>query len=259
MFRRHAPCPAAGDGAVSGLRYRSEGITHPGAVRTHNEDAFVERTDIGLWAVADGAGGHEAGELASTMLVEALGSIPAGLSASELLAQVRLRVTATHSALRTEAARRGPRTTIASTLVVLLARDNHFACLWAGDSRIYLLRDGALHQLTRDHSLVQELVDSGMLRPEEAEGHPRANVITRAIGADDAPPELDKVSDRALPGDRFLLCCDGLNKTLPEPELAALLGAGATPAASLVEAALRRRATDNVTAVVVEAVAGSGP
>ena len=238
---------------MSGLRYRSEGITHPGAVRTHNEDAFVERTDIGLWAVADGAGGHEAGELASTMLVEALGSIPAGLSAPELLAQVRLRITATHTALRTEAARRGPRTTIASTLVVLLARDNHFACLWAGDSRIYLLRDGALHQLTRDHSLVQELVDNGMLRPEEAEGHPRANIITRAIGAEDVPPELDKVSDRALPGDRFLLCSDGLTKTLPQEDIVALLAAGAAPAAALVEAALQRRATDNVTAITVEA------
>jgi serine/threonine protein phosphatase PrpC len=240
---------------MTGLRFRSEAVTHPGAVRTHNEDAFLERPDIGLWAVADGAGGHEAGEVASAMLVEALSTIPAGLSAAELLAQVRLRIAATHAALRAEAARRGPSTVIASTLVVLLARGQHFACLWAGDSRIYMLRDGALHQLTRDHSLVQELVDSGMLRPEEAEGHPRANVITRAIGADDAPPELDKVSDRALPGDRFLLCCDGLNKTLPEHELAALLGAGATPASALVEEAVRQHATDNVTAVVVEAIA----
>jgi serine/threonine protein phosphatase PrpC len=243
---------------MTGLCFRSEAVTHPGAVRTHNEDAFVERPDIGLWAVADGAGGHEAGEVASAMLVEALGNIPAGLSAAELLAQVRLRITATHAALRAEAARRGPRTTIASTLVVLLARDQHFACLWAGDSRIYLLRDGALHQLTRDHSLVQELVDSGMLRPEQAEGHPRANVITRAIGADDAPPELDKVSDRALPGDRFLLCSDGLTKTLPEHELAALLGANHAPAAALVEAAVRQHATDNVTAVAVKAMVDPG-
>jgi serine/threonine protein phosphatase Stp1 len=241
---------------MSGLCFRSEAVTHPGAVRTHNEDAFLERPDIGLWAVADGAGGHEAGEVASTMLVEALGSIPAGLSAAELLAQVRLRIAATHTALRAEAARRGPRAVIASTLVVLLARGDHFACLWAGDSRIYLLRGGALQQLTHDHSLVQELVDSGMLRPEEAEGHPRANVITRAIGADDEPPELDKVSDRALPGDRFLLCCDGLNKTLPDRALASILGGSDAPAVELVEAALRQRATDNVTAIVVEAVAG---
>ena len=240
---------------MTGLGFRSAGVTHPGAVRASNQDAFVERPDIGLWAVADGAGGHQAGELASALLVEALGSIPAGLSAAEMLAQVRLRVTATHVALRAEAARRGPHTTIASTLVVLLARDRHFACLWAGDSRIYLLRDGVLQQLTRDHRLVQELVDSGMLRPDEAEAHPRANVITRAIGADDTPPELDKVSDRALPGDRFLLCSDGLSKTVPERELAALLGEDHAPAAALLQAALNRHATDNVTAVIIEAVA----
>ncbi len=239
---------------MTAILFRSQAVTHPGAVRSHNEDAFVERPDIGLWAVADGAGGHEAGEVASAMIADALGSIPAGLSAAELLAQVRLRITATHSALRAAAARRGPHATIASTLVVLLARGGHFACLWAGDSRIYLLRDGALRQLTRDHSLVQELVDSGMLRPEEAEGHPRANVITRAIGAEDAPPELDKISDRALPGDRFLLCSDGLNKTLSDAELAGLLAADSTPAAGLIAAALQRRATDNVTAIAVEAV-----
>lgn len=238
---------------MTSLCFRSAGVTHQGAVRSHNEDAFIERPDIGLWAVADGAGGHEAGEVASAMLVAALGTIPAGLSAAELLAQVRLLSTETHVALRAEAARRGAHTTIASTLVVLLARGDHFACLWAGDSRIYLWRGGVLHQLTRDHSLVQELVDSGMLRPEEAEGHPRANVITRAIGAEDTTPELDKVSDRALPGDRFLLCSDGLTKTLPHEEMAALLGAGANPAAALVAAALQRRATDNVTAITVEA------
>lgn len=240
---------------MTGLCFRSAGATHRGAVRNHNEDAFLDRPDIGLWAVADGVGGAEAGEVASGMLVEALGEIPAGLSAAELLAQVRLAVNEVHATLRAEAARRGPDTMIATTLVVLLARGDHFACLWAGDSRIYLLREGVLHRLTRDHSFVQELVDSGALRPEEAEGHPRANVITRAVGADDQPPELDKVSDRAMPGDRFLLCSDGITKTLPEPELAAILAAADLPAASVVEAALSQRATDNITAVTVAATA----
>lgn len=238
------------------MRFRSYAVSHPGSVRTHNEDNYVERPDIGLWAVADGAGGHEAGEVASAMIAEALSSIPAGLSASELLAQVRLRISATHQALRDEAARRGPRATIASTLVVLLARDGHFACLWAGDSRIYLLRDGQLSQVTRDHSLVQELVDAGTISPEEAEGHPRANVITRAVGADCESLELEKVSGRLVPGDRFLLCSDGLNKTLPDPELAVALGAndGQSPAQTLVDTALSRRATDNVTAVTIDIV-----
>jgi serine/threonine-protein phosphatase Stp1 len=243
---------------MSVMRFRSWAATDQGPARDHNEDSFVDRSDLGLWAVADGAGGHEAGEVASQMIKETLESIPPGLSAAELLAQVRLRVSATHQALRAEALRRGPRAVIASTIVVLLARDGHFACLWAGDSRIYLLRNGQMTQVTRDHSLVQELVDAGAIRPEEAEGHPRANVITRAVGADDDTLELDKLSNRVLNGDRFLLCSDGLSKTLPEDEIAAHLGAPldgfSSPADRLLAAALARRATDNVTAVAVEAV-----
>ena len=232
-------------------RFESWAVTHPGAVRSHNEDTFVDRPDLGLWAVADGAGGHDAGEVASGMLKQALEEIPAGLSASELLAQVRLRVEAVHQALRDEAERRGPRSIIASTLVVLLARDGHFACLWAGDARAYLLRDGVLAQVTRDHSLVQELVDAGAITAEEAEGHPRANVITRAVGAAEAL-ELDKVSSRLAAGDRFLLCSDGLSKTLPDAELAVLL-AGPGPAERLVDEALARHASDNITVVAIAA------
>lgn len=233
------------------MRFQSWANSHPGAVRTHNEDAFVDRPDLGLWAVADGAGGHDAGEIASGMLKEVLDTIPPGLSASELLAQVRLRVADVHQALRDEAEKRGPRSIIASTLVVLLARDGHFACLWAGDSRVYLLRNGTLAQVTRDHSLVQELVDAGTISADEADGHPRANVITRAVGAAETL-ELDKVSNRLAAGDRFLLCSDGLNKTLSDAELATLL-ADPGPADRLVDEALTRRATDNITVVAVEA------
>lgn len=232
-------------------RFRSDAVSHPGSVRSHNEDNYVDRPDIGLWAVADGAGGHEAGEVASAMIAEALSSIPAGLSAAELLAQVRLRISATHQALRDEAARRGPRATIASTLVVLLARDGHFACLWAGDSRIYLLRAGQLSQVTRDHSLVQELVDAGAISADEAEGHPRANVITRAVGADSDTVELEKISGRLMAGDRFLLCSDGLNKTLPDRDLEVLLAEDGA-AQGLIDTALDRHATDNVTAITVD-------
>ncbi|HUN44769.1 MAG TPA: protein phosphatase 2C domain-containing protein [Acetobacteraceae bacterium] len=240
---------------MSAVRLRSWAMTHPGPRRKHNEDTYVDRPDLGLWAVADGAGGHHAGEVASGMIREALDAIPPELSASELLAQVRGRIVQTHEWLRTEAERRGPNVVIASTVVVLLARNGHFACLWAGDSRAYLLRDGVLHQITRDHSLVQELVESGMIRPEEAEHHPRANVITRAVGAELDDFALDKVSGPIRPGDRFLLCSDGLSKTLPEAELAALLGEtdSVPPAQSLIAAALAMNVSDNVTAVTIEA------
>lgn len=237
-------------------QFRSSAATHAGAVRTHNEDAFVNRPDLGLWAVADGAGGHEAGEVASRMIADALEAIPPGLSAGEMLAQIRLRITAIHTALREEAARRGPRAMIASTVVVLIARDGHFACLWAGDSRAYLLRGGQLSQITRDHSLVQELVDSGAIAAEEAESHPRANVITRAVGADCDELELDKVTSLLVTGDRFLLCSDGLSKTVSDERLTELLGSAdaSSVADLLVSEALSLEVNDNVTAVTMEAL-----
>jgi serine/threonine-protein phosphatase Stp1 len=233
--------------------FRSCAVSHPGAKRKHNEDAYVDRPDLGVWAVADGAGGHQAGEVASGMIAEALEAITPGLSASELLAEVRLAIERTHEALREEAARRGPDVVVASTVVVMLARGEHFACLWAGDSRAYLLRHGVLRQITRDHSLVQELVEAGAIKPEEALNHPRGNVITRAVGAELDDFILDKVSDRLIPGDRFLLCSDGLCKTLPEDEIASLLGTiDGKPPQALVDAALAAMVSDNVTAVTVE-------
>lgn len=235
-------------------RYRSASKTDPGTRRSHNEDAFVDRPDAGLWAVADGAGGHEAGEVASGMIRDALSAIPDGLPAGRILGEVRQRLALVHEALLEAGAERDG--LIASTIVVLILRGDHFACLWAGDSRCYRLRGQVLEQVSRDHSLVQELVDAGAIRPEDAESHPRANVITRAVGAGEEVLEMDKATDRILPGDRFLLCSDGLSKTLPEAEIATLL-AVPDPALApelLVAAALARQATDNVTAVVVEAV-----
>jgi protein phosphatase/serine/threonine-protein phosphatase Stp1 len=233
---------------------RSWALTNVGAVRKHNEDNMLSRPDLGLWVVADGAGGHDSGEVASGMIVGELDRLPPHLSGAEVLAEVRLTLNRVHQALREEAAARGPDAMIASTFVSLIIRDNHFACLWAGDSRAYLLRHGHLSQISRDHSLVQELVDSGNLAPEDAENHPHANVITRAVGADSETLELDKVIGTAEHGDRFLLCSDGLCKTLSETEIASLLGApdGVPPPELLIAAALSHGVNDNVTAVVVE-------
>lgn len=241
---------------AAATRFRSSAASHEGAVRRHNEDCYVNRPDLGLWAVADGAGGHQSGALAARVVTQALSAVPSGLGAAQVLAEVRLRVDRAHERLQQEAARRGGGM-LASTLVVLIARGDYFACLWAGDSRAYLLRHGRLSQVTRDHSLVQELVDAGAISPEEALDHPRSNVITRAIGARGDGFVLDKVSDHLRPGDRFLLCTDGLWKTVPEAELAALLAADAAGAESLLAAALDRQADDNVTAVTVEVFAAA--
>jgi serine/threonine protein phosphatase Stp1 len=237
-------------------QFRTRAVTHPGTKRDHNEDMFVARPDLGLWAVADGAGGHEAGEVASEMIAATLDTIPSALTAEEMLVQVRLRISATHAALKAYAANKGEGVLVASTVVVLIVRHGHFACLWAGDSRAYLLRDSTLQRITRDHSLVQELVDAGELDEAEAEGHPRANVITRAVGDPAETVELDKVTGRVAGGDRFLLCSDGLSKVLDDAAISDLLGASPAEeaAAQLVTEALARRATDNVTAVVMEVV-----
>ena len=237
--------------ALSAWRFQCSATTHPGAVRLHNEDSYVNRPDLGLWAVADGAGGHQAGEVASRIIADALNSVSTGIDGAELLAEVRHCLARAHNALRREAARRGPQAMIVSTIVALLLRDDYYACLWAGDSRAYLLRGQRFRQLTRDHSLVQELFDAGAISAAEALHHPSANIITRAIGAEGL--ELDKVTDRLFPGDRFLLCTDGLFKALPERELAELLAADEDIIADrLVVAGLREGAADNLTAVTVE-------
>jgi protein phosphatase/serine/threonine-protein phosphatase Stp1 len=227
--------------------------THPGAKRTVNQDAYVNRPDVGIWAVADGAGGHQGGEIASGMLRQALDLLPGLLDGPDLMARVRTAVSDTHMELRRMAEARGPSVMMASTVVALIVRDTHYACLWAGDSRAYLLRNGRMHQITHDHSLVQELLDTGKITAAEADHHPHGNIITRAVGADDSLV-LDKVSDQVRNGDRFLLCSDGLFKTLTEIEIAKLLEAGAeeSPTQAMIAAALAQHATDNVTAVAVE-------
>jgi serine/threonine-protein phosphatase Stp1 len=227
----------------------SSAATDKGMVRKRNEDRVVCRPEVGLWAVADGAGGHGSGDVASAAIADALSAIPPGLTAAEMLAQLRLRLSAVNQELTQQAAAREQGGTIASTVVVLLVRGEHYAALWAGDSRAYLLRDGMLLRVTRDHSLVQEMVDAGTITAEEAEHHPRGNIITRAVGGGDEL-ELDKVVGRVEPGDRFLLCSDGLFKDLPEAEIAALLSAG-RDAAALIEAANAAGARDNVSAVVL--------
>jgi serine/threonine protein phosphatase Stp1 len=226
-----------------------QAATHRGTVRSKNEDAFVERGDIGLWAVADGAGGHGAGDVASSAVAAALETLPTGLSAPEVLAQVRLRLAAVHDQLRNGATASTNGLTPVTTVVVLLVRDGHFACLWAGDSRAYLFRGGALCQLTEDHSLIKELVAASLVKPEDAENHPQANVITRAVGGHE-DFSLDKVAGSLTTGDRILLCSDGLFKAIPESAIAAVLTSGGD-ANALLQRSLQAGARDNVTALVV--------
>lgn len=237
----------------AGSACRGWGATHAGTKRPSNQDAYLLRAEIGLWVVADGAGGHGGGEVASARVVEELRRLPVGLSSGELLACTRDALLAANASLREEARARGPGAMLASTVVALLVRGGHFACLWAGDSRCYLWRNGYLTRLTRDHSMVQELVDAGQLSEERAAHHPHANVVTRAVGADDELA-LDKVTGQVMSGDLFVLTSDGVAKDLGDAAIAAALiagGDGQGLADSLIALAMAAGSTDNVTAVVV--------
>lgn len=142
-----------------------------------------------------------------------------------------------------------------STLVLLVALGDQAVCLWAGDSRLYRLRDGVLDMISRDHSYVQDLIDNAMLSEEEARVHPRANVVTRAVGVFEQL-DLAEVSLQVQPGDNFLLCSDGLNKTADDSELRDVLS-HTDPYAivrSLVHLGLTRGAPDNITAVAIRAL-----
>src|ERR1700743_1883845 len=155
--------------------------THTGTVRARNEDRFLVRSDIGLWIVADGAGGHSDGDAAAARIVSDLNAIESDSAALEP-ARIAAVVENTHRVLL-EQARASGVDAIASTLVALVRNDGDMVCLWAGDSRLYRYRRDRLEQMTEDHSLVQELVKSGEITSQEAERHPRRHVITRAVGA----------------------------------------------------------------------------
>lgn len=234
------------------LIWNSMGKSHVGNVRQINEDACLDLPEIGLWVVADGMGGHESGDTASRMIVEDLQQIEPPTSLDEFIDRVRDGLQSVNRKLREESARRGNKT-IGSTVVALIAFGHRCACVWAGDSRIYLLRDGALARLTRDHSEVEELVEMGILRPEDAESSPHANIITRAVGGDDTL-DLDTREGELRHGDTYVLCSDGLYKELSEDEIERLSAEGDSESVAnrLLNLALSRGARDNVTVLVVQ-------
>ena len=241
---------------VAKVRARSASSSHVGKVRQINEDSVLERPDLGLWAVADGMGGHGGGDVASQMIVAALGALPAPTSALSMRRDFEQRVAEVHERLLAVAAERGGGV-IGSTLVALLAFEGHYACLWCGDSRAYLWRSGRLQQITRDHSQAQELVDRGVLSREQAKTWPGRNVVTRALGAGTAA-DLDMVDGPAQAGDRILLCSDGLIGHVSDAEIAAELDAEplSDVCSRLLTLTLSRGAADNVSIVVVEFLGG---
>lgn len=238
------------DAAAIAQPWVSATASDVGCVRSLNEDAWCERPEIGLWAVADGLGGHSAGDVASRAVVEALGRLHAQPELSLMVEFVEHALEETNERLRALAS---DGETIGSTVVALAIVGGYAAYLWVGDSRLYRLRAGELRQLTTDHSQVERYIEQGLLRRVDAAGHPQGHLLTRAIGArEHLKVDLDICA--VQPGDRFLLCSDGLEKHVGPEELPTLLS-GDTPAIAtrrLVDLTLERGATDNVTVCIVD-------
>lgn len=239
--------PVQAHSVAANVRFRAAARSHVGRVRTLNEDAVLDRTDIGLWAVADGMGGHDAGDVASRLVIEELDPkgarvSPAAIDESLQCANRRLLSYAAQTKTGT----------CGSTVVVLLLEPKRYACHWAGDSRAYVLRERCLTQLTRDHSAVQELIDAERLHRADASRHPYAHIITRAVGADRALA-VETCQGATHPGDTFLLCSDGVTNLIRDEELADLVGMPLLDDAAdaLLELALQRHAPDNVSLVLV--------
>lgn len=231
------------------LHFRSSGRTDTGKVRRHNEDAILVREDAGLWVVADGLGGHAAGDLASGMIVERLAALARPADVCDFIEAIEDTLAQVNAELL-QIARTRQVDLIGSTVVVLVWDADFMACGWAGDSRIYAATGGRLRQVTEDH-VTGAREDVTQFSAGAAEGPPGA--LTRAVGAQDTL-HVDWVLASSQPGGRFLLCSDGINKEIDDAELASEVAAARDPAACvdrLLQLALARKGRDNISAVAV--------
>src|SRR5215212_1337771 len=249
---------------------KAYGLTHVGRQRQHNEDAFLVENDARLFLVADGMGGHAAGEIASRIAVDSInefivhtkeddGTWPHAYdehyrrSTNRLMAALRMANTRVLEAMRKDARLRG----MGTTVVAALAEEGTVSVAHVGDSRAYLIRDGHLSRITNDHSWVFEQVQAGMLTEAEAEKHPLRNVITRALGgALSVTPDASEVESQ--PGDVYLLCSDGLTGMVPEDEILRIVSQNEKDlekaCQTVIDIANERGGLDNVTAILVKPV-----
>lgn len=236
---------------ISPLRLEQQVSTHVGCVRSANEDSILGRSQAALWVVADGMGGHKNGQRASQEVIHSLESLDVPEDFDEACSAVAEAIHGANARLFAE--NRESSEHMGTTVVALVIRGRRFAVLWAGDSRAYLFRNQSAYRLTKDHSQVQEMVDRGLLTPEQASGHPMGHVLARAVGVEEFL-ELDAITDEVLPGDMFLLCSDGLHGVVKDGELVEALAPGQADGADrLVEMCLARGAPDNVSVAIVTA------
>ena len=237
------------------IKWIGAALSDVGSVRTVNEDAVLERPELSLWAVADGMGGHDAGSVASRMIVESLGELQKRASLNDSVVAIEDAILDTNRRLLEYSDIVLDGRVVGSTFVGLKIYDQIGVCLWMGDSRLYRHRGHELVQLTRDHSQVSELLQSGAITEEEAVNHPDSNVITRAVGSDNDPVLDVDVFDVQV-GDTFLLCSDGLYNAVDRTTIIQHLGNAdmAAMARGLIDSALENGARDNVSVVVVRGI-----
>jgi type VI secretion system protein ImpM len=235
-------------------KWRSNACSNTGKVRKINEDSYLERPEIGLWAVADGMGGHKGGQAASKAVVDALNAVPKASDIEQLTRNVSSRLHKVNADLLEMGQSLGEDVIVGSTVVAMMADGKRCAALWAGDSRLYRYRNGSLEQLTRDHSLIDELSSQGQVSRAQLAEEGLGSVITRALGAE---PSLiiDKLTWEVGEKDIFILCSDGLVREVGNDQIADILSRTDIEQSSraLVDAALAAGARDNVTVIVVYA------
>ncbi len=241
------------------MDFRASGKTDRGTVRPVNEDSFRIDEENGLFMVADGMGGHEAGDVASRMLVDRVqkylsGKLQKNTTNADTASLLKEAIQKANLEIYTYSREQGRGSVMGTTAVLMALVEDQYFISWAGDSRAYLYREGSLARLTRDHSYVQGLVDAGEISEEEARVHPRRNVVTMAAGVD-AEIEPGGVWGQSMRGDVFLLCTDGLTGPVDDSTIGSMLGKGSEPSTisdALIHASLDAEGDDNVTVLVVE-------
>jgi serine/threonine protein phosphatase PrpC len=237
--------------SAESLLIDSAAVTHQGHVRKYNEDSIFSDPLRGIWVVADGMGGHKDGNVASAMIVDGAKSVAARTAGSDTGILLSAEMDRVNSQLL-QLSNGDQQGLVGSTVAALVMFKGTFRCMWAGDSRCYLIRKGTIKQVSHDHTEVQELVDSGAITPQEALTWPRRNVITRAVGANESFA-LDQEAGAIEDGDCFVLCSDGLTGHVSNEEILNVASWSSAQEAcdKLVALALERGGKDNVSVIVV--------
>jgi len=234
--------------------------THRGIKKKVNEDAFLKMPNHGVWAVADGMGGHPAGDVASQLIVDDLEKVVNATNIHNLNCQIILNsLQHSNEKLLILADKEFPGMTVGSTIVILFIKDGTSSLLWGGDSRGYLFRGNKLKLLTRDHTQVNDMIDNGMINPSDVDNHPLRHVITRAVGVG-SDLNIEIVKHHLQENDIFLLCSDGLTKEMTDLDIEQVLLQSVSIVDSgmaLMHASLVRNARDNITCILINYRSGN--